>query len=871
MLSQETKKHIDNARQILVGVVPNPSSQIDQITNALIYKFMDDMDQASIKIGGNPSFFIDDLEKYSWTKLMNEKIGNQEKMNLYSEALQKFSLSPQLPELFRTIFKSAFLPYRSPETLGLFLTEINYFDYSHSEELGNAYEYLLSIMSSQGDAGQFRTPRHIIEFIVDVLNPSKDDKILDPACGTGGFLVSAYKHILKQHDDKDDPKGNKKQLTYDQKKKLMQNFEGYDIDPTMARIAQVNMYLHQFKNPKIIQYDSLSQDEFWHDKFDVILANPPFMSPKGGIKPHNKFSIESNRSEVLFVDYIANHLKPQGRAGIIVPEGVIFQSGIAYKTLRKNLIENGLYAVISLPSGVFQPYSGVKTSILLIDKEFVKKSNEILFIKIENDGFDLGAQRRVNVKNDLPQALEILQKFKNHFLLESPLTITATDLNNSPLESVSNIRCNHPPVESLSNARCNHPPLEGGSKLQSNFGEGSKNFLLVPKSKIAENGDYNLSGDRYRIATDYSKAKWEMVELGEVCEFVGGYAFKSEDLKKEKNTPEDRAIIKIGNVGKNGELEIEDAQYYQYNKFLDKFIINKGDILIAMTGATVGKVASSQFEGLLLNQRVGLLRAKENKLLKPFLKSILFTNEFYEYCQINAGGGAQGNISPNQIKSYKIPLPPLEIQEQIVSEVEGYSAIITGAKQIVANWKPKIDIDPTWEMVELGEVCDVTAGQSPEGEFYNDVGNGMPFYQGKTEFTERYIGDPKKWTTKVTKIAEKNDILMSVRAPVGPVNIATQRICIGRGIASIRPTKASGKYVFELLRAMQNLIKGNSGATFDSINKSDIEKIKIPLPPLEIQQQIVSQIEAERALVESAKKLIEIYEQKTKAVINKVW
>ena len=699
MLSQETKKHIDNARQILVGVVPNPSSQIDQITNALIYKFMDDMDQASIKIGGNPSFFIDDLEKYSWTKLMDQKIGNQEKMNLYSEALQKFSLSPQLPELFRTIFKSAFLPYRSPETLGLFLTEINYFDYSHSEELGNAYEYLLSIMSSQGDAGQFRTPRHIIEFIVDVLNPSKDDKILDPACGTGGFLVSAYKHILEQHDGKDDPEGKEKPLTPDQKRKMMQNFEGYDIDPTMARIAQVNMYLHQFKNPKIIQYDSLSQDEFWHDKFDVILANPPFMSPKGGIKPHNKFSIESNRSEVLFVDYIANHLKPQGRAGIIVPEGVIFQSGIAYKTLRKNLIENGLYALISLPSGVFQPYSGVKTSILLIDKEFAKKSNEILFIKIENDGFDLGAQRRVNVKNDLPQALQILQKFKNHFLLESPLALATLDLNNSPLEGVTNVRSNHPPVESLSNIRCNHPPLAGGSKLQSNFGEGSKIFLKVPKSKIAENGDYNLSGDRYRIATDYSKAKWKMVELGEVCEFVGGYAFKSEDLKKEKNTPEDRAIIKIGNVGKNGELEIEDAQYYQYNKFLDKFIINKGDILIAMTGATVGKVASSQFEGLLLNQRVGLLRAKENKLLKPFLKSILFTNEFYEYCQINAGGGAQGNISPNQIKSYKIPLPPLEIQEQIVSEIENYQFVISESKNLIKEQENKIKlvINKLWE------------------------------------------------------------------------------------------------------------------------------------------------------------------------------
>jgi type I restriction enzyme M protein len=870
MLSQETKKHIDNARQILVGVVPNPSSQIDQITNALIYKFMDDMDQASIKIGGNPSFFIDDLEKYSWTKLMDQKIGNQEKMNLYSEALQKFSLSPQLPELFRTIFKSAFLPYRSPETLGLFLTEINYFDYSHSEELGNAYEYLLSIMSSQGDAGQFRTPRHIIEFIVDVLNPSKDDKILDPACGTGGFLVSAYKHILEQHDGKDDPEGKEKPLTPDQKRKMMQNFEGYDIDPTMARIAQVNMYLHQFKNPKIIQYDSLSQDEFWHDKFDVILANPPFMSPKGGIKPHNKFSIESNRSEVLFVDYIANHLKPQGRAGIIVPEGVIFQSGIAYKTLRKNLIENGLYAVISLPSGVFQPYSGVKTSILLIDKEFAKKSNEILFIKIENDGFDLGAQRRVNVKNDLPQALEILQKFKNHFLLESPLALNATDLNNSPLEGVTNVRSNHPPVESLSNIRCNHPPLAGGSKLQSNFGEGSKNFLLVPKSKIAENGDYNLSGDRYRIATDYSKAKWEMVELGEVCDVFNG----STPKRTESQYWENGTIpwFTIDDIRKSGRIISSTQQKITQKGYKESSVklLPKNTVLLCCT-ASVGEYAYSEIE-LTTNQQFNGLVVKKDFIEKLNPKFLYWcSSTFKDELDRMSGKATFGFVSVGTLKKFKIPLPPLEIQEQIVSEVEGYSAIITGAKQIVANWKPKIDIDPSWEMVELGEVCDVIAGQSPEGEFYNDVGNGMPFYQGKTEFTERYIGDPKKWTTKVTKIAEKNDILMSVRAPVGPVNIATQRICIGRGIASIRTTKASGKYVFELLRAMQNLIKGNSGATFDSINKSDIEKIKIPLPPLETQQQIVSQIEAERALVESAKKLIEIYEQKTKAVINKLW
>ena len=148
MLNAETKRHIDNARDILVGVVPNPTAQIDQITNALIYKFMDDMDQAAIKVGAQPSFFIKNLEQYAWSRLMSDRLGNQERMNLYAEALTKFANASQLPQLLRDIFKSSFLPYRSPEVLSLFLKEINYFDYAHPEELGNAYEYLLQIMGS---------------------------------------------------------------------------------------------------------------------------------------------------------------------------------------------------------------------------------------------------------------------------------------------------------------------------------------------------------------------------------------------------------------------------------------------------------------------------------------------------------------------------------------------------------------------------------------------------------------------------------------------------------------------------------------------------------------------------------------------------
>ena len=161
---------------------------------------------------------------------------------------------------------------------------------------------------------------------------------------------------------------------------------GYDISHDMVRLSLVNLYLHGFADPRIYEYDTLGNVDRWDDDFDCILTNPPFMTPKGGVKPHKKFSIQAKRSEVLFVDYIMEHLNPNGKAGIIVPEGIIFQSAIAYKALRKMMIDqNFLYAVVSLPSGIFQPYSGVKTSILLMDRVLAKKTKDILFVKIEND------------------------------------------------------------------------------------------------------------------------------------------------------------------------------------------------------------------------------------------------------------------------------------------------------------------------------------------------------------------------------------------------------------------------------------------------------------------------------------------------------
>src|SRR5689334_16246505 len=197
MLDTDTKRRINTCRDILVGKVPDPKSQVEQITIALIYKFMDDMDLSAEEVGGVRSFFTGDFERYRWSKLLAPGVGGQEMMNLYTEALAKMVENPDLPELFRTIFRNAYLPYRDPETLRSFLREIDGFTYDHSERLGDAFEYLLSVLGSQGDAGQFRTPRHIIDFMVQVVKPQKNETILDPACGTAGFLISAYKYILE--------------------------------------------------------------------------------------------------------------------------------------------------------------------------------------------------------------------------------------------------------------------------------------------------------------------------------------------------------------------------------------------------------------------------------------------------------------------------------------------------------------------------------------------------------------------------------------------------------------------------------------------------------------------------------------------------
>ena len=870
MLDSETKRRIDSARDILVGKVPDPKSQVEQITIALIYKFMDDMDQESVEMGGKASFFKGEFKKYSWSNVFDPRLGGIEMLSLYGEAITRMNQNPNVPQLFRDIFKNAYLPYRDPETLKLFLKTINEFSYDHSEKLGDAFEYLLSVLGSQGDAGQFRTPRHIIDFMVQVVDPKKNETVLDPACGTAGFLISAYKYILKTPSGRGtSPKSDKRLsdlgegkgggLTTQEKQALYTNFTGYDISPDMVRLSLVNLYLHGFVKPQIHEYDTLASEDRWNEYADVILANPPFMSPKGGIMPHKKFSVQSNRSEVLFVDYMAEHLTPNGRAAIIVPEGMIFQSAGAYKQLRKYLIENNfLWAVVSLPAGVFNPYAGVKTSILFLDKSLAKKTDKVLFVKVENDGFDLGAQRRPIDRNDLPKTLNILRAWRDHVVArgDSPEAISASDA---------------PTLDSVVKAFAKQEGV-ASPKARNDM------VLVVSISKLAES-DYNLSADRYREVIRNHHQQYPMVALGELCQILSGHPFDSKNFNQESGYP----VIRIRDIKPNS----TETKYL--GGYPESHVVENGDLLVGMDG----EFNRTIWQGgkALLNQRVCKLHSYSG-VLKEYV--YLLIEKPLKEIEATTYAVTVKHISNKQILGIQIPLPTLEVQRQIVEEIAAHQRIIDGALQVVEGWKPNLEIEleeflpegmDKWETTKLEDVLNfVGSGVTPLGGKETYVEEGVLFIRsqnvlwGTCDFSDAVFITKEVHKEMSRSHVKKNDVLLNITgASIGRSAIyledreanVNQHVTILRCNKNIEPNFLMNYLISK--DGQDKIWSVQSGASRQALNYQQIKAMQIPLPPLEIQREIVARIETERAIVHGNRELIRLYEEKVKKVIERVW
>ncbi len=298
-------------------------------------------------------------------------------------------------------------------------------DQKFHDTQGDIYEYLLSEISAAGKNGQFRTPRHIIKMICELVNPKLGDEVCDPACGTGGFLLGAYQHILAQHtssemshiDEDGIARGDGDKLTDQRQWQVLRErtFHGYDFDTTMVRIGLMNLLLHDIDQPHLDYTDTLSKRYTEKECYDVVLTNPPFKGSidKGDINENLK--LKTAKTELLFVNRIINLLRIGGRAGVIVPDGVLFGSSNAHQALRKMLIEEcELQGVVSMPSGVFKPYAGVSTAVLI----FVKggRTENVWFYDMQADGYSLDDKRARIETNDIP---DIIEKWKTHVSLRA--------------------------------------------------------------------------------------------------------------------------------------------------------------------------------------------------------------------------------------------------------------------------------------------------------------------------------------------------------------------------------------------------------------------------------------------------------------------
>ncbi len=303
---------------------------------------------------------------------------------------------------------------------------------------GDIYEYVLSKLTKAGLNGQFRTPRHIIRMMVKLIDPDVNQKICDPACGTGGFLINSYLHILEKYtspelleNDEDGkailPLGNnlsKKERDF----LLNDQLFGFDYETSMVQIAQMNMILHGFEKPNILYGNSVGKDFKQEEEYDVILANPPFAGNLNKSEIHEDFDVSTTKTELLFTELFFNLLKVGGKAGIIIPESVLTQSSKnskVHKDIRQLLVEKcQLDAVITMPSGVFEPYAGVSTAVLIFTKGGTNEN--VWFYQMTSDGFTLDKKRDlIDGKGDIP---DIIDQFSTKGITKNSFVVSFADI-----------------------------------------------------------------------------------------------------------------------------------------------------------------------------------------------------------------------------------------------------------------------------------------------------------------------------------------------------------------------------------------------------------------------------------------------------------
>lgn len=856
------------------GVASHPTI-IEQINYLLFMRALSSKDNEYRQLGitdQDKIVFDGELEKYQWENLLTL---NAEDLFVALEDCFRLIPDSTTNKTVRLVFRNAHIKLYDKPSLRLVFHEIDAFaramdDGEHDGKrdiFGDTYEYLLSKLSQAGTSGQFRTPRHIIDFLVAVVAPQKGETILDPAVGTAGFLVKAFEYMRGIYTSPEvaSTGGAFDKLSPKELSVLYEHtFSGFDSDEDMIKFGMMNLYLHGLENAQLIRQNTLTDTAGNRDKYDVILANPPFSGKIDRDSVAQELQMNTGATEVLFLRYILEHLKDNGRAGVIVPEGILFNSSGGHSKIRQLLVDNGLWCVVSLPGGVFNPYSGVKTSIIFIDKEIATKKqfDRIMFVDINSDGYSLGAQRRPSGHSDLGNALVLIK--------EAYKEIKEGNVDHSaqhyfPFQD---------PDYTISVAPLHYK------------------FELVARDSVSKSTTYSLNSENYREVIAATDQKYPMLELGELVDIVGG------GTPTKSNNAFYNGEIKWATVRDMSKRTIKDTEYHINEDAVKQSstkIIPANNVIIA-TRVGLGKV-SWITNDTAINQDLKALIPKDDKTItKAYLMQVLIS--LAPTIIANGSGATVKGVTLDYIKALKVPVPPLEVQRVIVDEIQNKQSAIDHAREIIKSLeRERAYFDPStrarkegWPLVKMSQlISSLDAGvsvnstnrQRVEGE-YGVLKTSAVTY-GTFAPNENKVILPEELSRARTK-PKKDSIIIS---RMNTSQLVGASVYIDEDYDELylpdrlwQAVRASDNFSMEYValvistksfRDKLTSIATGTSSSMKNLPKSAFMELEIPLPPIEVQHEMVNESKEQTKWLTGAKNTILFMENKIQQTLASVW
>ena len=664
-----------------------------------------------------------------------------------------------------------------------------------SDIKGDSFEYFLKqSTATKNDLGEYFTPRHIVKVMVKLLNPQIGETIYDPFCGTGGTLIETFRHI-----------SHNMARTKSNWEILRKNTLFGNEITTTARITKMNMILIGDGHSGIKQRNSL--ENRIDDKFDIVITNMPYSQKTEYGAFYNLATTNGDSICIQHCIEAIDKASENGRMALVVPEGFLFRKDLQ-KTREYLLKHCTLKSIISLPQGVFLPYTGVKTNILYCIN--VKKNipqDHFWYFDVKNDGYSLDNHRR---KNDGETDLQKFLAYRN------------------------------PDVD-------------------------AKNNLSIGFSKISfkdiKNNDFILVGNRYKKLINDNNNDWEIIKLGDIIDTQSGGTPSRSEPKNFSN----------GNIRwiKSGELnkgDIYDSEEYITEQGLvnsSAKILPKDSVLVAMYGATVGKVGILKVEAS-TNQAICALLPND-RILPKFLYCVLKSK--YEFLVSQSVGGAQPNISQSTIKNLDIVLPPLEIQQKLILELDSIDNIINNAKKILEEYTPSLQFKEEWKKVKLGEVCKYAGGtQPPKTNFIDKDKEG---YIRLLQIRD-YKSDDKAVYIPITekhKTCDETDIMIGrygppvfqiLRGKKGAYNVALIKTIPDETVL----TKDWLYYFLKSDTVQKHIISLSERARQSGVSPKDLDNLLISLPSIDEQNNFVKEINEEINLINKNYEIINLFKQK---------